>query len=251
MRSWIVIILLTINYCVLFGQNKDAEKLKKYVSYAEKDYDSWGWTTKHFFNEEGLIVKEENYSGDDKLRSCYEYYYDEYDNQYKEITTYLLSEKGEVNHEHDYELVVDKKGRVVQKSSGDFMYIYSDFTELEKPQSVVKKFSVGVDKYFYEYDSKGNALKWTYNSRWIDMDDKEHKSTEIIQYRYDELNNVIRLHRSNDKKWEYPMIITGGPSHYEYEKFRYVYNRDGLWKKKFKTVEGKEYLIKKRKYTKR
>lgn len=250
MRNYFVIVLIT-SLCTVFGQNKDADKLKKYISYSEKDYDSWRGTTKHFFNDEGLIVKEENYSHDNKLRSRYEYYYDEYGNQYKKITTYLLSKKGEVNYEYDYELIVDDNGWVVKKGSGDFINVYSGFTDLGKPKLVVRKFSVGVDKHFYEYDSKGNILKWIHSAKWVDMDEKEHRSIDIIQYRYDKFNNVIRLHRSNDQKWEYPMIITGGPSHYEYEKYRYVYNRDGLWKIKFKTVEGKEYLIKKRKYTKR
>ncbi|NQY27948.1 MAG: hypothetical protein HRT69_00580 [Flavobacteriaceae bacterium] len=250
MRSYIVVMLLIINFCALFGQNKDADKLKKYVSCTEKDHDSWGWTKKHFFNDEGFIIKEENYSNDNKLRSRYEYYYDEYGNQYKEINTFN-SNDGVLNHEYDYKLVVDSIGVIIQRGSGDFMKIYSNFTELGKPRLVVNKFSVGVDKKIYEYDVNGNIVKYIYHSVWTDMDEKVQKSTESIQYRYDSYNNVIRLYRSNDQKWEYPMIITGGPSHYEHEKFRYVYNRDGLWKKKFKTVEGKEYLIKKRKYTKR
>ena len=63
---------------------------------------------------------------------------------------------------------------------------------------------------------------------------------ETTRYRYDKYNNVVRLHRSNDQEWKYPITVTGGPAQYEYETFRYVYNRDGLWNKKFKTVDGKE-----------
>ena len=42
--------------------------------------------------------------------------------------------------------------------------------------------------------------------------------------------------------------MTGGPPKYEFEYFRYNYNENGLWTKKFKTVNGKEYLVAKRKY---
>lgn len=249
MRNCIAILLLTINICSLFGQNKDADKLKKYVSYTEEGYESGGWSMKYVLNEKGFVTVEENYLNK-KLRSRFEYYYDEYNNQNKRVKTFDPDD-GVVNDEFDYELVVDKKGRIIQKGSGNFKKIYSEFTDLGKPKLMVNKYSVGVDKHFYEYDSKGNVLKHTFNLSYIDPNDAINESTEVTQYRYDEFNNVIRLHRSNSLKWEYPIPVSGGPFQYEYEKFRYVYNRDGLWKKKFKTVEGKEYLIKKRKYTKR
>jgi len=249
MRDYIVITLLIINFCALFGQNKDADKLKKYVSYTEHNYESGGWSKKCVLNDKGFVRIEENYLNN-KLRSCYEYYYDEYDNRYKEIQTFDPND-GFVSEEFDNALMYDSNGNLIQSDSGDFMKVYSNFTKLGKPRLMVNKFSVGIDKKIYKYDVNGNVVKYIYHSLWTDMDEKVQKSTESIQYRYDLYNNVIRLYRSNDQKWEYPIIITGGPAHYEHEKFRYVYNRDGLWKKKFKTVEGKEYLIKKRKYTKR
>ena len=84
-----------------------------------------------------------------------------YGNRYKEVQTFDPDD-GVVNDEFDYELVVDKKGRIIQKSSGNFKKIYSEFTDLGKPKLMVNKYSVGVDKHFYEYDSKGNVLKHTF-----------------------------------------------------------------------------------------
>ena len=249
MRNYILLIVLLINFNTLLGQNKDADKLKNYVSYTEDNYQSGGWSKKYVLNEKGFISIEENYLNK-KLRSRFEYYYDEYNNQNKEVKTFDPDD-GVVSDEYDYKLVVDEKGSIVQSGSGDFMKKYSNFTKLGKAQLIEMKADFGAFPYkeVYTYDEKGNIVKsiFYYNT----PDSLEKKSKEIRQFRYDKHNNVILLYRSNDPEQEFPMPMTGGPFKYEYEKFRYIYNRDGLWKKKFKTVEGKEYLIKKRKYIKR
>jgi len=244
MRNYIVVILLVINCCTFFGQNKDADKLKNYVSYTEENYGSGGWSKRRTINKKGFVRIEENYLNK-KLRSRFEYYYDEYDNRSKEIQTFDPND-GVVSEEFNYELVVNSNGYI----SKNFMGIYSDFTELGKPQVVVSEHWMGF-KEEYEYDVKGNITKWVFYSRLIDSDNKEYIRKQTTLYSYDKYNNVIRLYRSNDPKEEFPMLMIGGPAKYEYEKFRYVYNKDGLWKKKFKAIEGKEYLVKKRKYTKR
>ena len=249
MRSYLVLIALIINISILFGQNRDADKLKDYVSYIEENYESGGWSKKCTINDKGLIWIEENYL-DKKLRSRYEYYYDRYGNRYKEIQTFDPDD-GVVNDEYDYKLVVDYNGVIIQRGSGNFISVYSDFTELEQAQIVEREAEYGAFPYkeVYEYNDKGSILKTVFYYNTPDSLIKISKET--TQFRYDKNYNVILLYRSNSPEKEFPMVMTGGPFKYEYEKFRYVYNRDGLWKKKFKTVEGKEYLIKKRKYTKR
>ena len=103
-------------------------------------------------------------------------------------------------------------------------------------------------KELIEYDKKGNVIKSIEFSIYEDLNGKTINKKAITNYKYDDRNNVIEIHREYEPKKEFPISITGGPFLYEYEYFRYKYNINGLWTKKYKTVNGKEYLVAKRKY---
>uniref|UniRef100_UPI002628F92D hypothetical protein n=1 Tax=Flavobacterium sp. TaxID=239 RepID=UPI002628F92D len=87
------------------------------------------------------------------------------------------------------------------------------------------------------YDDFGNIIKDILYSKY---DGIIHK--EINKYKYDDFNNIIEINRSNGPKERYPIIMTGGPELYEIEKYRYIYNKDGLWIKKYRIAGGKKIL---------
>ena len=80
------------------------------------------------------------------------------------------------------------------------------------------------------------------------MNGKTVNEKATTYYKYDDRNNVIEIHREYLPKQEFPIIMIGGPAKYEFEYFRYKYNKNGLWSKKYKTVNGMEYVVAKRKY---
>jgi hypothetical protein len=71
---------------------------------------------------------------------------------------------------------------------------------------------------------------------------------EINEYKYDTHNNIIEINRSSEPNQDYPIFITGGRFRYENEKYRYIYNDDGLWTAQYRTVENKEMLITRREF---
>ncbi|OYU78856.1 MAG: hypothetical protein CFE23_16655 [Flavobacterium sp. BFFFF1] len=93
----------------------------------------------------------------------------------------------------------------------------------------------------YKYDTAGNVI---FEKTYSKID--KQILIETNSYKYDSHNNVIEINRTADPKQEYPIIMTGGQALYENEKFRYVYNNDGLWIKQYWIVDGKETLITKR-----
>ena len=90
---------------------------------------------------------------------------------YKEIQTFNLK-RGVIHDEFDNELVYNTEGLIVQSDSGDFMKTYSNFTDLGKPGLIVNQYSIGVDKKFYEYDAKGNIIKFVYSIKYTDPNNK-------------------------------------------------------------------------------
>ena len=129
---------------------------------------------------------------------------------------------------------------------------YSDFNELGKPKLIERiekwDFKAWPYKEMIKYDKKGNIIKSTEFYTCEDLNGKTVSEKTTTHYKYDNQNNVIEIQREYDPKQEFPIIMIGGPAKYEFEYFRYKYNKNGLWTKKYKTVNGKEYLVAKRKY---
>lgn len=252
MKNLIVYIIILLVFGNSFAQKSEKGLLKNYDFYVEQNVEMGKWSTKYYLLN-GLISVQENY-WKNELRSRTEYKYDQLGNVEREINTYDIN-KGKVNNVNQIKLEYNDSlliGRIFSYGYEKF----TDFAELGKPKLIEKKDQVLLKTYSkekIEYDEKGNIIKST---EFIDYKDssvspklKNEKSTTY--YKYDDRNNIIEIYREYEPKQEFPIIIIGKPSLYEYEYFRYKYNKDGLWIKKYKTVNGKEYLITKRKYKKR
>lgn len=232
-----------------FAQKSENELLKNYEFYVKENLEMGKWSTKYYLLN-GLISVQENY-WKNELRSRTEYEYDRFENVEREINAYDIN-KGKANNVNQIKLEY-KDSLLIGRVFSYGYEKYSDFTELGKPKLIEKKDQVLLKAYSkekIEYDEKGNIIKST---EFIDYKDctvspKPENEKSTIYYKYDSRNNIIEIYREHEPKQEFPIIIIGGPSLYEYEYFRYIYNKDGLWVKKYKTVNGKEYLITKRKY---
>ncbi|WP_222984050.1 hypothetical protein [Flagellimonas meishanensis] len=244
----------TILTLLIFGaslaQKNENDLLKNYGSYVEKNIEMGKWSTK-FYLTNGLVSVRESY-WKNELRSRTEYKYDRFGNVEREINTYDINE-GQINDISNLKLEYDDSLLVRKTFDFGTTEKYSDFTELGKPKLIEKKDEVllkALSKEQIEYDDKGNIIKSTEFTDYRDspVSPKPENEKCIITYKYDDRNNVIEINRKYEPKQEFPIAITGGPFLYEYEYFRYKYNKNGLWTKKFKTVDGKEYLIAKRKY---
>lgn len=106
-----------------------------------------------------------------------------------------------------------------------------------------------------KHDSFNNIIEEKFIMKYQEVDslnnEKEVIQIETISYKYDKLNNIIELNRSFNIPIEFPIVCGGGRSHYQNEKFRYIYNKNGLWTKKYWIINGKEFFIEKRKFHKR
>ena len=231
------------------SQSDKLDLLRKYDFYIEKNIEMGKWWSKHVL-ENGLVVAQENF-WKNELRSRYEFEYDKFKNIRQETETYNLDD-GKVNKVSQVKLKY-KDGQLVRKEL-DYGVTenYSDFNEFGKPKLIERIVDEPLKPLSYkeliEYDNHGNIAKSTEYSIYEDFDGKTSNEIAITYYKYDARNNVIEIRREFQPKRDFPIPITGGPSLYELEYFRYKYNKDGLWTKKYKTVDGKEYLIKKRIY---
>jgi len=249
MKNPLLFILILLNFNFSFGQKSESELLKDYNFYVEKNIEMGKWNTKYYLSN-GLVTIQENY-WKNELRSRTVYEYDQYGNVKREIITYDINE-GKVNYVSHIKLEYDDTLLINKEFSFDMTEIYSDFNEFGKPKLIERNEKTEVKtfpfKELIEYDNKGNIVKSTKFSIYEDLNGKTINEKTTTHYNYDDRNNVIEIHREYEPKQEFPIPITGGPFLYEYEYFRYKYNKNGLWTKKYKTVNEKEYLVVKRKY---
>ena len=94
-----------------------------------------------------------------------------------------------------------------------------------------------------KYDDCDNIIL---ERNFYKLDNIIHENTN--EYIRDLQNNVIEINRKSNPQEDYPIIMTGGFSQYENEKFEYIYNSKNLWTKKYWIVNGEKKLIEKRKY---
>jgi hypothetical protein len=249
MKNLLANIIIFLIFNTSFAQKSETELLKNYDFYVEKNIEMGKWSTKYYLSN-GLITVQENY-WKKELRNRTEFQYDQFGNVEREINTYNINE-GNVNDVTKVKLEYENGLLIIKKFDYGLTEKYSDFNEFGKPKKIEvihpEKFDFLSHKELIEYDDKGNIIKSTDFSNYEDVNGKTVNEKAITHFKYDDRNNVIEIHREYEPKQEFPIPITGGPFLYEHEYFRYKYNSNGLWTKKYKTVNGKEYLVAKRKY---
>lgn len=227
------------------AQRNLPELLMEYEFYVEKNIEMGKWKTKYFLKN-GLVISKETY-WKNRLRSRSEFGYDNRENINQEIETYNIND-GKVHKVTDIKNTYKDSVLIRRETDWGLVEQFSNFNKLGKPKIIERLDELGLWPYreIIEYDQNGNVIKSVKFSR--DLNDKSQIEKTTVHYKYDERNNVIEIHREFEPKKVFPILTVGGPHKYEFEYFRYVYNDIGLWTKKYKTVNGKEYLIKKRKY---
>jgi hypothetical protein len=247
LKLFLSILFLLVSISSSFGQHPEhppKKLLRNYSKYIHKFEPKSCW--KYVFQlKSGHVVKQENYCKN-KLTYRAEFEYDEFDNVKRETETYNIND-GEVNNVSETKLEYNDGILISKEFSYGIVEEYSDFNEYGKPKLIERtdEHNLWPHKEILEYDTNGNITKHVEYSSYSYSDQPNEKAT--THFEYDSLNNVVALHREFEPKREFPLLMSG-PFKYEYEYFRYVYNNLGLWTKKFKTANGKEFLVAKRKY---
>lgn len=243
----IISFIFFINYS--FGQYPDQPNkilLKEYSSYVHKFELKSCWKYK-FKIENGLVVQQENYCNNE-LRMRTKFEYDDFDNVIIEIYEYDFND-GKTSDTLFFHLTYEKS-RLVEEKYGFSHIKYSNFTHLGKPKLVeyFSEINIGPYKEILDYDESGNVIKKIEFKTYTDLNDNTINEKATTYFKYDKWNNVVEIHREFEPKQDFPIIMIGGPSKYEFEYFRYQYNKNGLWTKLYKTVNGEEFLIATREY---
>ena len=247
-KRFVGIIALLIFYNS-FAQKSESELLKNHKFYFEKNIEMGKWSATYYLLD-GLVFIKENYCKNE-LRSRTEFKYDRFRNVERKIVTYDINKR---QIKDTFNLKLEYNGSLLVRKEFDFGMIenYSDFNELGKPKLIERIEESDIKLWPYKtlisYDKNGNIMKSIEFSVNEGSTGKTSNEKAITYFKYDNWNNVVEIHRKYEPKQKFPIPITGGPLLYEYEYFRYKYNNNGLWTKKYKTVDGKEYLIAKRKY---
>tara|TARA_R110002051_G_scaffold255120_2_gene314192 strand:+ start:22268 stop:23014 length:747 start_codon:yes stop_codon:yes gene_type:complete len=245
MKKLLPILVILISSSYLFSQNNELDGLKKYNSYIIKHLESGKWSTKcDLIN--GLVTNIESYYKRE-LRSRRIYEYDKYKNKIREIRTFDINE-GVINDTMEIKLIYIHDSLVAEKHTLGTIEKFSDFNEFGKPKMLERTEEFGFSPFIelFEYDKAGNVSKEIAHTEFKNAHEIIVRETETNFYTYDLRHNVIEIRRKYSPKKTFPIPITGGPALYEIENFRYVYNKYGLWTKKYKTVEGTEKLIARR-----
>lgn len=245
MKKLLPFLIILVSTGFLFGQNNESDRLKKYNSYKIKHLETGKWRTIATLKN-GLVTVEESYFKKE-LRSRREFDYDPKKNKIREIRTFDINE-GIIHDTIDIKLFFIQDSLIIEKHTLGTIEKFSEFNELGKPKILERTEEFGISSYkeVFEYDKNGNVSKEIAYTEFINTHDSIVREMETNQYKYDSLNNVIEIKREYAPKKTFPIPITGGPSLYEIEKYRYVYNKNGLWTKKYKTVNRTEKSIAKR-----
>ncbi len=230
-----------------FAQKKEFELLKYYDSYIEKKIESGKWIIKNQLLN-GLVIVQEYY-GKNELRNRTKFEYDNFGNVIRQIEIYNIND-GKINTVSEFKLEYNDNLLIKKEFNYGLIEKYSNFTKLGKPKLIERITDLDLFPYkeIFEYDKNGNIVTSITFTTYKDIDNKTVNEKNTTHFKYDKRNNVIEIHREFEPKQEFPIWIVGGPAQYEFEYFRYKYNKKGLWTKKYKTVNGKEYLAVKRKY---
>lgn len=245
MKRFVSILIILVSTGLLTAQNNEADALKKYDFYRIKHLESGKWQTKCSLKN-GHVITEESYFKNE-LRSRRKYDYDQKNNRIREIRTFDIN-MGIIKDTIEIKIIYTQDSLITEKHTLGTIEKFSDFNALGKPRILERTEDFGFSSYkeFLEYDENGNVIKEVAYTKFKNPENNIVREKEINIYSYDSLNNVIEIKREFIPKKTFPIPITGGPSLNEIEKYRYVYNNNGLWIKKYKTINGVEKLVAKR-----
>lgn len=246
------IILLFMASISIAQNNNESELLKKYCRYKlisnPKSRFKNCWTYK-FELDNGKVISQENYQ-QKTLAYISKFSYDTINNIKYEIKLYDRDNGYKIDTVDVEQKIYNNKKELIQLLFRGKPFIsFSNHNLSGFPQSQEYVNHFFTDKREFKYDSKNNIIEEKIYSKYFDeFNNKETDSTQIetITYEYNSYNNITSLNRHFKFPVRFPIIYGGGRSHYENEKFRYVYNDDGLWTKKYWIVNEKEIFIEKR-----
>lgn len=168
------------------GNFKDSKDyFRRFRIYYDKEllkvHDGGEWSTECILNEKGqLLSKTEKDAKSGKVKSLYEYTYDEEGNLLSEHSVTLY---GEADRSREYEY--DKNGNLISTRVYTDGKLYDKiFYEYDKNGNCIKLISDIVIE--YKYDEKGNMTEET---RY----DEAGKVTSVRRYSYDRKGNNTRL----------------------------------------------------------
>lgn len=255
MKGCIVLLLIIcglpsgVSVMAQFPEPPSHKFLTPYSSFIYKIEDGNCWEY-HYNIKDGRVIQQENFCNGN-LTYRVEFDHDALGNVIREIATFDVNEgeiRDTIHIKHTYH-----DGLLTQKEI-DYGIVeqYSEFNKLGKPGlvKVVDEDDISVFRKKIEYDLSGNTLLTVTASSYSNLEGKAIHQKATIHYTYNERNDVVEIHREFEPEQKFPIAMTGGPFLYEYEHFRYVYNEDGLWIEKFKTIQGKESLVATRNFIK-
>ena len=237
-------ILISSNiHCQSFEKN---EKLKNYKSVNEYYFSSGKKSQYHtkYNLENGRIQSIESYRKSTLTRKVI--YLHDNENVKFEITTYDFN-VGKLHDTITFTYTYNANKQLIEKrASYGMIEQYSNFNEQNLPEKIIRptKFdSITGYKEILTYNSTGKLIQQTISSML-----EKVENIEINQYKYDDVGNMIETKRAYSPNLEFPIIMTGGRALHELERFRYVYNEKGLWTEQYITINGKEFLLERRKF---
>jgi len=199
--------------------------------------------------EKGQIIRSTIF-WNKKFRSTHKYSYDENSNitqddlidfYVKDTSTYNSGPIIYINSYNNLNQLISIKEFYAGQEEHAFITEFSDYNAMGLPQKIIRS---GYSENLI-YDLQGNIVKKIATNKIFDKEE-----VETIEYTYDENNNIISLKRKMSPEEKFPIIMLEAYPKYEFERFRYKYNKHGDWTKKYWIIEGKEMLFAKRKFEK-
>ena len=241
------------------GQNLESKLLKGYSYFVETNLEK-GESTKYSL-ENGLVAAKETFKND-TLQCRIELEYDKYNNLTKETETYNIK-KGYVNNilysspkitsaVDFYDFLTKDKQLEEDENSNKLELQYRNSRKLEDQEPFILGSGVPLDLPIadikHEFDENGNLIELHRSTYYKGYNTRYRKASSVTKYKYDNMSNIIQIHREYTPKMEFPIEYKDGQFLCENEYFRYTYNDQSLWTKKYRTVNEKEALIAKREY---
>ena len=246
---WIVFFFGIFSVPTSFGQpdgHPPRELLKGYTSYTHT-FEAPSCWKRTYQLQDGLVVQQENRCRG-KLRYRVQFRYNDYGNKIEEIVTYDAN-RGRISDTSEIKLTYHNS-HLVRKEGFGLVEVFSDFTTDGQPRRLERDdaYDLWPKEVHFEYNAHGKMTKKVTYHSYTDLDDTTIDEKATIHFTYNPQGDVIAIHREYEPEQDFPILMSGGPHLYEYEYFRYKYNENGLWTRKYKTVNGEERLVAQRKY---
>ncbi|MDC1162494.1 hypothetical protein OAT18_03550 [Tenacibaculum sp.] len=244
MKNCYLLIFLFGIISFLNAQNDKSEVLKNYSSYTEKKIEKDGLIKEVYLNN-GLIKTIKNYSRK-QLRFLVNF---EYNKQHKinKEKVYFIFNKDTTNQIINT-LIYNNNLLVFKENGREFTEKFSKFNKLGKPELIEREKTNNykktelpfIFKEILEYDERGNIITSIKHSQ---IRHSLKKEIETIEYKYNIWNDLIQVYRKFEQKKTFPICPEFSKvCKYKLEKYRYEYNNNGLWIKKYKIINNVETL---------